>query len=283
MPRSRLAPAARHTSGGTIARTGIGSGAASLVTGTALDPATAKLPTTQNNMRQAEQAEEPAAAAAPAIMPTSASLLIAAPHAIARSGLRRILELDGRFHKIDEASDLQAALVAVRQQRLAAALVYMDLPPTGGLEAMRQLLEAGDHLAVVVIAASGDSNLAMRALDAGAIGFLTEHCSGADIAEAAHRATEGKPFLTQQLLQEVALRRVAASRDPVLSLSPREYEIFRMLASGRTVNEVALALRLSPRSVANYQTQIKRKLGVGTSAELVHLAIRRGVVQAGQP
>ena len=215
-------------------------------------------------------------------MGTNASLLIAAPHAIARSGLRRILELDGRFDQIDEASDLSAALRLALQPGVVAALVHMDLPPTGGLEAMRQLLESSERLGVVVIAASGDSNLAMRALDAGAIGFLAEDCSGEELAEAAHRATEGKPFLTPELLQEVALRRIAASRDPVLSLSPREYEIFRMLASGETVNAIALALRLSPRSVANYQTQIKRKLGVGTSAELVHLAIRRGIIQARQ-
>jgi DNA-binding NarL/FixJ family response regulator len=135
----------------------------------------------------------------------------------------------------------------------------------------------------MVLAPSGDTNLAMRSLDAGAIGFLTEDCNSQDIAEAVGRVAEGKPFLDPKLLQEVALHRISARGDPLVSLSAREYEIFRMLAHGSSVGDVAQALELSPRSVANYQTQIRRKLGVGTSAELVHLAIRCGAIHVRNP
>jgi two-component system invasion response regulator UvrY len=211
------------------------------------------------------------------------AILIAAAHAIARSGLRHILQHAGAFSLIAEAANTKQALTEALRIRPAVALIDIGLPPAGGLEALRQLLERDACSAIIVIAPSGDSDLAIRALDAGAIGFLTEGCGTRDIAEAVCRVAEGKPFLEPALLQEVALRRISVRRDPIVSLSPREYEIFRMLASGRSVSEVAQALVLSPRSVANYQTQIKRKLGVGTSAELVHLAIRRGVIQVGQP
>jgi DNA-binding NarL/FixJ family response regulator len=233
-------------------------------------------------MRQAAKHQE-ASGSGRGSRSTGISVLIAAAHAVVRSGLRRILEQAEGISTILESADAAQAAARVAEARPSVVVVDIGLPPAGGLEAIRQLSESGCSSGVMVFAPSADSDLVVRALDAGAIGFLTEDCEGGEIAEAVRRVAGGKPFLEPELMQEVALRRISARRDPLISLSPREYEIFRMLASGKSVAKVARVLALSPRSVANYQTQIKRKLGVGSTAELVHLAIRRGVIQVEQP
>jgi two-component system invasion response regulator UvrY len=207
------------------------------------------------------------------------AVLIAATHAVVRSGYRRILENEPGLRVVAEAANTNELLAGIAREQPAVVLLDLSLPPAGGLDATRQILARRPGTAVLIFAASGEGGLALRSLDVGAMGFIGQDSDAATVASAVRRLARGEPFLESGLMQQVALQRVAARSDALASLSTREFEVFRLLTAGRPVSEVARALALSPRSVANYQTQIKRKLGVATTAELVHLAIRRGVIR----
>jgi DNA-binding NarL/FixJ family response regulator len=231
-------------------------------------------------MSEAQQHDAAAGGGSP---PASVSVAIAAADAIVRAGYARVLETAGaEFVVVAQVGSVDALLDATAARRPRVAMVDLSLPPSGGLDATRRLRELHPGTGVLVFCIAADSDLAMRSFDAGAVGYITRDSDAAAVAQAVRNVAQGKPYLKQEMMQEVALRRVAAKRDIVASLSAREFEVFRLLTEGKSVSEIADALDLSPRSVANYQTQIKRKLGVTTNAGLVHLAIRRGLIRIGE-
>jgi DNA-binding NarL/FixJ family response regulator len=209
-------------------------------------------------------------------------VVVAASSVVVRAGLRHIVESEGRVSVVGEHAALPETLETCRTLRPAVAIVDTLLPPAGGLEATRRIVAQTNPVAVLLAAPSADGDLAVRALDRGASGLVSFNTREEDVRAAVARVAAGGVFLEPALMQEVALRRVRAEPDSIASLSAREFEIFRLLSAGSSVAEAARALRLSPRSVANYQTQIKRKLGVSTAAELVHVAIRRGIVHVAE-
>ena len=158
----------------------------------------------------------------------------------------------------------------------------LSLPPAGGLDATRRLRELHPAIGILVFCIAADSDLAMRSFDAGALGYITRDSDAAAIAQAVRNVAQGKPYLKQEMMQEVALRRVAVQRDIVSTCRCASSRCSACSPKASRSPEIADALDLSPRSVANYQTQIKRKLGVTTSAGLVHLAIRRGLIRIGE-
>lgn len=213
--------------------------------------------------------------------PSPVCVLIAAAQAVVRSGYRHILEQAGE-QVVGEAVD--AGELLSRAERCGANVAMLDvfLPPLGGLEAARRLAQGVSSPSMLLFASGSDGDLASRALDAGALGFLSRDCDTGTVVEAVRSVAAGRPFLTPDVMQQVALQRVSTRSGTLSSLSAREFEIFRLIAEGRPIPEIARLLDLSPRSVANYQTHIKRKLQLTTTAELVHLAIRRGVVRVGE-
>ena len=212
----------------------------------------------------------------------SVSVAIAAADAIVRAGYAHVLTAGGGFAVVAQVDSSESLLDAAATRPLGVAMVDLSLPPAGGLDATRRLREVHPEIGILLFSVAADSDLAMRAFDAGALGYITRGSDAAALIQAVQAVSAGKPYLKPEMMQEVALRRVSAQRDVVASLSAREFEVFRLLTEGKSVSEIAAALDLSPRSVANYQTQIKRKLGVTTSAGLVHLAIRRGLIRIGE-
>ena len=231
-------------------------------------------------MSEAHQKSEGAAGGA--LPAPSVSVAIATADVIVGAGYTYVLETSGAgYVVVAQVDSCDALLQAAAVHRPGVAMVDVSLPPAGGLDATRRLRERHPATGILVFCLSADSDLAMRSFDAGALGYITRDSDAAAIAQAVRNVALGQPYLMQEMMMEVAVRRVAAQPDTVSSLSAREFEVFRLLTAGKPVPEIAAALGLSPRSVANYQTQIKRKLGVTTSAGLVHLAIRRGLIRAG--
>lgn len=212
---------------------------------------------------------------------TPVCVLIAAAQAVVRFGYRHILEQAGE-QVVGEASNAAELLSRADGSGASVALLDVFLPPLGGLDAARRLAQTASPPAMLIFASGSDGDLASRALDAGALGFLSRDSDSGTVVEAVRAVASGKPFLSQDVMQQVALQRVSARSGTLSSLSAREFEIFRLIAEGRPIPEIARLLDLSPRSVANYQTHIKRKLQLTTTAELVHLAIRRGVIRIGE-
>jgi len=208
-------------------------------------------------------------------------VLIAAAQAVVRSGFRHILEQAGD-RVVGEAGNTADLITRASESTPSVVLLDLFLPPLGGLDAARRLAQIDTPPPILLFASGSDGDVASRALDAGARGFISRDSEPNTVVEAVHVVSRGLPFLTHDVMQQVALQRVSARSGTLSSLSSREFEIFRLIAEGKPLTEIAELLTLSPRSVANYQTHIKRKLQLTTTAELVHLAIRRGVIRIGE-
>lgn len=204
-------------------------------------------------------------------------VLIVDDHAIVRAGLRNLL---GTLPSVEihEAADGRAALALVRSVRPHLVLLDLNLPGLGGLELVRRVAEEGARALVLTMHA--EPLYAARALDAGAKGYLSKNASPDELLLAVRRVGEGGHYIENEIAQDLALQAVS-SGPPLQQLTAREVEIMRLLAQGRTMTEIADALGIGYKTVANACTGIKAKLGVSRTADLVRFAIELGVAASG--
>jgi len=205
-------------------------------------------------------------------------VLVADAQAVLRAGYRHMAERAICTHLITEAPDTDEAYRLFCAERPQLSVIGISLPKAGGLDLVGRIHAFDPAAPLLLFGQIADAHLAMRAIDTGALGFVSCDDDRDTIERAMRQVSNRQPFLAAHIMQRVALQRVSRRSDPIASLSPREFEIFRLLTEGKPVIDVAALLSLSPRSVANYQTQIKRKLGVSTSTALVHVAMQHGVV-----
>jgi two-component system invasion response regulator UvrY len=201
-------------------------------------------------------------------------VLLVDDHAIVRAGLRNLLATvpDVEIH---EAADGRAALALVRSVRPRLVLLDLNLPGLGGLELLRRVVEEGGTR-VLVLSMHAEPLYAARALDAGARGYLSKNASPDELLLAVRRVGDGGRYIENEIAQELALQAVS-SGPPLQQLTGRELEILRLLAQGRSMTEIADALGIGYKTVANACTGIKAKLGVSRTADLVRFAIEIGV------
>jgi len=205
-------------------------------------------------------------------------ILLVDDHAVVRAGFRTLLENQPGIVVVAEAESGEAA--CRKFVELAPDIVIMDLslPGIGGLEAIRRIV-ARDHQArVLVFSMHEDTVFVEQALQAGARGYLGKSSAPVVLVEAVQQIAAGNVYLDADIAQRLAFQKTTGDRGPFAALSTREFEIFCLLAEGLTVAEISARLSLSSKTVANYTTQIKSKLEVGTAAELARLAIRHGIV-----
>ncbi|HEY8553085.1 MAG TPA: response regulator transcription factor [Burkholderiales bacterium] len=205
-------------------------------------------------------------------------VLLVDDHAVVRAGYRRLLELDAGIAVAAEAADAAQGYAAFCAGRPDVSIVDLSLPGGGGLELIRRIHAHTPQAAVLAFSMHEDALFAVRALQAGARGYVTKKSAPDVLIEAVAAVSAGRTYLSPDVGAQLAQRGADAAH-PLERLSARELEIFRQLADGRTIGDIAAALHLSPKTVANYQTQIKEKLGVASSAALVHLALRLGLLQ----
>jgi len=207
-------------------------------------------------------------------------VLLADDHPVVRSGYRRLLDETDDIAVCAEAAtgdDAYAAFVAHVPDVIATDL---SMPGGGGLELIRRVLLRAPAARVLVFSMYDGALLVRRAFDAGARGYLTKAAAPEALADAVRALHRGERYLGAGLPAALLARDPAGEAERLADLSPREFEIFRLLAQGHTADECARALKLSPKTVSNHQTVIKEKLGVSTSAALAHLAIRHRVIGA---
>jgi two-component system invasion response regulator UvrY len=153
------------------------------------------------------------------------------------------------------------------------------MPGLGGLEVIARLRIENPAVRVMVLSMHREAMYARRALQAGAAGFISKNAPADRLLEAVRRVAAGQSYIEHEIAQELALANIHAPGTPLQELSPREFEILRLLGGGSSLNQIAETIGVSYKTVANTCGQIKAKLGVPRTADLVRIAIQRGIAQ----
>ena len=217
-------------------------------------------------------------------LPHSKTFIIAAPmrillvddHAIVRAGLKRLLEDEFRGVTVTEAATADEAEANVATTNPDIVVLDISLPGRSGLELLPSLK---GKTRVIVLSSFADAQFAVRALRDGASAFLSKDRAPRELIEAIHTVSSGRRFIGAELAEQLASV-VAADHpgNPHESLSAREFEVFRLIASAKTVSEIASDLGLSVKTVSTYRARVLEKMGLASNAELMQYAMRNGLV-----
>jgi two-component system invasion response regulator UvrY len=199
-------------------------------------------------------------------------ILVVDDHAIVRDGLTRLLGSDDD-HQVSQAADGREALRLSRTLRPDLIILDLNLPGLGGLELLRRLIQAGAGK-ILVLSMHAEPLYARRALEAGAVGYVSKNAAPDELLAAVRRVANGRRYIEAEIAQALAL---GATPEVVDALNLRELEIMRLLAGGASLAEIAAALGVGYKTVANTLSLIKSKLGVARTADLVRLAIDTGI------
>ena len=206
-------------------------------------------------------------------------IFIADDHPIVRQGLRRIVEADPGMAISGEADDAAALLAGLETK--ATDLVLLDVSMPGGLflETLKELRTRHPTIRVLALSVHPEDEWAVRALRAGASGYLTKDHSPDQLLEAIRRVYRGGKYVSPSLAERLASQLDGGGqRAPHELLSDREFEVMRRLGSGLTVSQIAGELALSTKTVSTYRTRILEKMAVATNADLVRYAARHGLI-----
>lgn len=209
------------------------------------------------------------------------SVLLVDDHAVVREGYRRLLERHGDIAVIGEAGDAATAHSLFCSRDPQIVVMDITLPGTSGIEAMRRMLIYNPGARVLIFSMHEDTIFAKRALQAGAFGYVTKASAPTVLVEAIHAVAAGKKYLSPEIAQKLALRDVVADEAAADGLTTREFEVLRLLAQGLSIEQIAESMSLNAKTVANYQTAIKRKLGADTAIQLLKKAAQLGLDQPG--
>jgi len=211
------------------------------------------------------------------------TVLLVDDHAVVREGYRRLLERSSSIEVVGEAVDAQSAYIAFLEHRPQVTVMDIALPGASGIDALRRIRSRAPQAQVLMFSMYEDSVFAARSLQAGARGYITKAAAPEMLVEAVLRVARGEPYLAGRVAQELALRSMADGPDAAAQLSPREFEVLRMLVAGSPLTDIARNLGLTTKTVANHQSILRQKLGVGTAVQLVQAATRLGLVPELQP
>ncbi len=203
------------------------------------------------------------------------TVLIVDDHAIMRAGLRRLLEAEPGTRVLD-VSGGEEALAIARTERPTLILLDLNLPDISGFEVLRRLLLEDRMARIVICSMHTDALHAARALRAGARGYISKSAGVEELLTAVRRVAGGGRYVEQEIAQELSLWNPEAE-DPLSRLSTRDLEILRLLGEGKSLTEIAALLGIAYKTVANVCSQIKSKLGLERTADLIRLPIERNV------
>ncbi len=202
------------------------------------------------------------------------SILLIDDHALVRAGVKRLLATV-THDDILECADGRDALALLRQGKIKLVILDLNLPGLGGLELLQRIIQMGAG-PVLVLSMHAEPIYIRRALDAGAAGYVTKNVSPDELVTAVTRVLAGGRYVEAELAQALAIQG-SASHPGLSNLAPRELEIMRLLGEGFSLAEIAQAVGVGYKTVANSCSEIKTKLGVSRTADLVRLALATGL------
>jgi two-component system invasion response regulator UvrY len=208
------------------------------------------------------------------------NVMLVDDHAVVRMGFKMLLESDSDIKVIAEAESGELAIQRYMEHKPNVVVMDITMPGIGGLEAIERILAKDSTAKILVLSAHEDSVHPKRVLNAGAMGYLTKRSAAEELIKAIRTVASGKKYLEASVAQQMAIQQLSGDQNPVDVLSPREFEVFMALAKGKTTNEIADTLFLSPRTVGTHLYNIKQKLNANNSAEIALIAMRSGLLAA---
>lgn len=208
------------------------------------------------------------------------NVMLVDDHAVVRMGFKMLLESDVDMKVIAEAESGEQSIQRYVEHKPDVVVMDITMPGIGGLEAIERILAKDGMAKILVLSAHEDSVHPKRVLNAGAMGYLTKRSAAEELIKAIRTVASGKKYLEASVAQQMAIQQLSGDQNPVDVLSPREFEVFMALAKGKTTNEIAETLFLSPRTVGTHLYNIKQKLNANNSAEIALIAMRSGLLDA---
>ena len=207
-------------------------------------------------------------------------ILIADDHAVVRQGLRHILAGIPELGTVGEAKDGQDALNQVRAEPWDVLVLDMSMPGRGGLDILKEVRRERPEMRVLVLSMHPEDQFAVRMLKAGASGYLTKESAPDELVKAVRKVMSGGKYVSDTLAEKLAFDVEANSDKPRHEkLSDREFQVLRQLAAGRSVQQIAEELVLSPKTISTYRARVLEKLDMKTNADLIHYAIGNKLVE----
>jgi len=205
-------------------------------------------------------------------------VLLADDHKIVTEGLKGLLEPE--FELVGTVEDGRALLAAANKLQPDVIVADISMPLLNGIDSVRQIKKAHGDIKIVFLTMHPDVTYAVSAFDAGASGYVLKHSAPTELVTAIRSALNGKTFVTPLLAGEFMqlTKDRTSQREELTSLTPRQREILQLLAEGHSAKEIAKVLNISSRTVEFHKYRIMKDLGIKSAAELVHYAVRHGII-----
>lgn len=206
-------------------------------------------------------------------------VLIADDHAVVRQGLKQILADDFSTAVVGEASTGQEVLDLLKEQSWDIVVLDITMPGKSGLDVLKEIKHSHPKLPVLVLSMHPEDQFAMRVLKAGASGYMTKETAPEELVKAIKKVLGGGKYISMEFAEKIAFTWNAAGEKPLHeALSDREYQVLCMIASGKTVSQIADELALSVKTISTYRMRILEKMKMKNNAELTHYAIKNGLI-----
>ena len=212
--------------------------------------------------------------------PHSIRIVVADDHTIVREGLKQILSAASDLSVVGEAQDGHQVMERVRQMEFDLLLLDMSMPGKSGIELIKQVRSEKPRLRILVLSMHEEKQYAVRAIKAGAAGYLTKESASEQLVSAIRKVAAGGAFISSAVAEQIALGAMPdAAGPPHSSLSDREFQVLRMIASGRTVSEIANELSLSVKTVSTHKARLMQKMGITNQADLIRYALNHRLIE----
>lgn len=206
-------------------------------------------------------------------------IVIADDHTLMREGLKRILESTDDIEVVGEATDGFGVLAHVRKGGFDLLLLDLSMPGRSGIDLIRQIRTESPKLPVLVLTMYEEEQYAIRSIRAGAQGYLTKESAGTQLVHAIRKVASGKPYISMEVAEQLALDIMTPEKPlPHSQLSNREFEIFNLLAQGKTVTDIGQQLHLSVKTVSTHKSRILNKMGMHSISEIVRYAVAHNLL-----
>jgi two-component system, NarL family, invasion response regulator UvrY len=207
-------------------------------------------------------------------------VLIADDHPVVRQGLKQMLSSDPEVNVVGEARDGDEAFDLAHQVDWDVAVLDYSMPGRGGVELLSDVKHDYPDRAVLILSIYPEDPHGLRALKAGAAGYISKESAGEELTAAVKKVATGGRYVSSALAEKLASRLTPEQeRPPHERLSDREYRVMWLLASGKTLHQIAEEMRLSPSTVSTYRGRILKKLGLNTNVDLVHYAMKHRLIE----